>query len=508
MIGQLQDVQEEEEEERENQHNTENQEDEYEHNEEENGEGNEEEQHEQHEEHEHHEQESFKRHSELVGSERESVEHYKTSEQNEYEEHEREEGEEEEEIHEHRERYEEGEEAEPSSSSKRENRPSELQIQPGSAERAANLLGSSNSPTRTGPFYPKYITKREKMEALMRNPMFVQTHKELSSPVSEKRAIEYKTQRQSHRKVKTEVDPFTIEPAANIPEERGIRVTDEQPFVEDFDMDMPRKLKVSMQQSMHTTYGGHADIDEVDYPEAWTRKSKSRMESPSKVSTKKGFPLESIIDEKSFIKKNIDNYQPFEPEDPNVFAKNAFADVFVKKGGESDAVLDRLKSRYEAAYRDNFLIDRAETRYIEATKQKRVNLPETEFLSEEKFGESKLLQTLKSPVNAKVLKKLDNEIASQSFQDYKAANTPKKYSPSRNDRGREEDDYVRSSRARSRGKSMEKEKKNIPLFDQFEREIFEIASSNTRSFNNLGSREGATASQKSVFIHKSKPKYQ
>ena len=360
-------------------------------------------------------------------------------------------------------------------------------LQARSAEKREEQNVITTSPPPKAHFYPKYVTKREKMEMLMKNPAFVQTNQEINSPISEKKMEEFQFNRN-----KAAAMNFTFEPRSNIPEERGFKVTDEQPFIEDFDLeDAPRKLKVAMEAP---------DIDEVSYPEPWY--GKSRIEEPKT----RGFPLENLHDEKSFIKKNIDNYQTFEPEEPNFFARNVFSELPVKEGYEKDIILERLKQRYESAYRDNFLIDRAEMKHIENTKSRPVNLPEVPFLSEEQLLESKLLATLKSPVNVNDLKRLENPIASESFEEFKALRSANHHSsPTR------QTETYKLSRNRSSGKSSP-EKKKAPIFDQFEREIYEVTSAKLNSpykGMNLGNSEALSASTyKSVFLQKSKSKYQ
>ena len=361
-------------------------------------------------------------------------------------------------------------------------------VQARSTEKRDDQNIISTSPPPKAHFYPKYVTKREKMEMLMKNPAFVQTNQEINSPISEKKMEEFQFNRN-----KTAAMNFTLEPRSNIPEERGFKVTDEQPFIEDFDLeDAPRKLKVAMEAP---------DIDEVSYPEAWY--GKRRTEEPK--SKTRGFPLENLHDEKSFIKKNIDNYQTFEPEEPNFFARNVFSELPVKEGYEKDIILERLKQRYESAYRDNFLIDRAEMKQIENTKSRPVNLPEVPFLSEEQLLENRLLATLKSPVTVNNLKNLENPIDSESFEEFKALRSANHRSPTR------QTETYKLSRNRSSGKDSP-EKKKAPIFDQFEREIYELTSAKLNSpykGMNLGNSEALSASTyKSVFLQKSKSKYQ
>jgi len=316
-------------------------------------------------------------------------------------------------------------------------------------------------------FYPRYINKREKMEMLIKNPIYVHTQAEVTSPISEKKIQEY----QFNKKIQDA--NFTLEPTSNIPEERGMKVTEEQPFIEDFDSeDVPRKLKVSMASVA-------PDIDEAGYPEPWYNKTKSdgnKTGTMNRSNISKNYPLENLYDEKSFIKKNIDNYQTFEQEDANFFAQNVFSDLNVKQGYENDVILERLKQRYEAAYRENFLLDRAEMRHMEKTKRRPVNLPDTEFLSDEQIKASKLLSTLKSPENANDLRQLDEQALSESFQEFKALNSGRKIPQSAKIEYME---AYRSSKGKSRGTSPEK--KYIPIFELFEREIFELASSEVRN---------------------------
>ncbi len=370
-----------------------------------------------------------------------------------------------------------------------------------SIERITYVNQSSLSPQRGGYFYPRYINKREKMEMLMKNPAFVQVNKEIASPIAERSVKEYR----SNRSVQD--SNFRLEPQSNIPEERGFKDAGEQPFIEEYDLDMPRKLKVSMTTAIAP------DIDEASYPEPWY--NKSRFEE-SKIATNrsgmnksgltKGYPLESVFDEKSFIKKNLDNYQNFEPEDANYFAKDVFADLKVSPGFENDVILERLKQRYEAVYRDNFLLDRTEMKLTERNKRKPVHLPDNPFLSEEHIKESKLLATLKSPEAANDLRQLEEPSPlSESFQEYKLLNSPKKYSVSPNKRERE---YIIDENKQKRGKSRSPEKRSLPIYEQFERELAEFASADSRSvyqgINSANKEISSASTHKSFYLNRPK----
>ena len=333
--------------------------------------------------------------------------------------------------------------------------------------RNSHLQGSGSPPRQKGHFYPRYINKREKMQMLMRNPAFVKINQEVSSPVAERKVEIFSM----NHKIQ---DPnFMMEPSPSLPEEKGIKINAETPFIEDFEADnVPRRLKVSMQNQGQSSMT--PDIDDSSYPEAWKSKSRlSRASRPDDSHVTKGYPLENTFDEKSFIKKNIDNYQAFEPEEPNFFARDVFAELGVKPGYENDVVLERLKHRYEAAYRDNFLLDKGEMRQNERNKGRSINLPETGFLSEEHFKDKKLLGSLKSPNNANNLGSLDEEFGSESFREYKILNSPGGvYAQLRKG---DNVGYSKPNIIPHRGRGSSSERPHIPLFEQFEQEIYEIA---------------------------------
>ena len=355
------------------------------------------------------------------------------------------------------------------------------------SEQGVFQTNSPQSPQRQMYFYPKYVTKREKMERLMKSPGQFDAHGELNSPGSEKKIEEFKFRPKNAQGSPSRDKNFQ---QSGLPEERGTKITQEQHFVEDLDQeDLPRKLKVSMA----------AHVDDIAHPEGWFGKSKVEMNRPTYQ------PLENIYDEKSFIKKNIDNYQSYEPEEAKYFAKNVFEDLNVKEGHEKDVILERLKQRYENAYRENFMIDRNQTRQIEKSKSRNVNLPDVPFLSEEQLKENKLLATLKSASNANVLRNLDKSLSSESFNEFKNVESYNTYTLARGE-GQEQ---AKRSRIRFKDNSAYMEKKYIPLFDQFERELFEISSAIPRSPKQgaptFGSRELSSAStHKSMFFQRPK----
>ena len=345
---------------------------------------------------------------------------------------------------------------------------------------------------------------------LMRNPAFVQINQEISSPVAERKV---EIQQMNHRVS----DPnFIIEPTPTLPEEKGIKINNETPFMEDFEPeDAPRRLRVSAQNT--PGIGQSPDINDSNQPDMWSRKSRtskggggmskvldvSRPEDPRPT---KQYPLEHIYDEKSFIKKNIDNYQSFESEEnPNFFARDVFEELGVKPGYENDVVIERLKQRYEAAYRENFLLDKGDLRQAERNRGRNVNMPNNEFLSEEQFREQRLLGTLKSPNNANNLGSLDEEFGSESFREYKRMNSPGGvYAALRNG---EDVGYLKPSVAADRrARRNAAERPHIPLFDIFEQEIYEIAATAKERLSAIGAGTelGSAISNKSLFAQKNR----
>lgn len=355
------------------------------------------------------------------------------------------------------------------------------------SEQVAFQTTSPQSPTRPNYFYPKYITKREKMERLMKSPGHIDLQGGVNSPGSEKKVEEYRFQQRNN--IAGGAFERTFERSAGLPEEKNTRITEEPRFVEDLEQeDRPRRLKVSM---------AAPDADEISHPQQWFGKSKVEKNRNTYQ------PLENIHDEKSYIKKNIDNYQPFEPEEAKFFARNVFEDMDVKEGHEKDVILERLKQRYENAYRENFLIDRSDTRQLENAKSRLVNMPDVSFLSAEQMKENRLLGTLKSAYNANALKSLDKSLGSDSFNEFKNLEAYGAYS-----KAEQAQAQARKSRIRYnfREGSDYVEKKHIPLFDQFEREIFEVSSSlprNAQQAPAFGSKELSSAStHKTMFFQR------
>ena len=345
-----------------------------------------------------------------------------------------------------------------------------------------SYLQASGSPSRPKqPFYPKYINKREKMQMLMRNPAFVDINQEVSSPIAERKIEILQINNKSQ-------DPnFIIEPSPNLPEEKGVKVNSETPFIEDYEEESPRKLGVSAQKSA-ASRGPYAE--NTSYPDTWQKKSKtlragSKPEDANSTANK-GYPLEYLHDEKSFIKKNIDNYQTLEHDEPNYFVKDVFAELGVKPGYENDVVMERLKQRYESAYRENFLIDKGQLRQNERNRGRSTNL----------------LGSFKGS-NANNLSMLDEEFGSESFREYKRMHSPGGvYAALRTG---ENVGYVKPTIPTRRTRRTS-ERPHIPLFELFEQEIPEIAAT---AKERLSTVEGtfdlaSVLSNKSLFAQKQK----
>jgi hypothetical protein len=239
----------------------------------------------------------------------------------------------------------------------------------------------------------------------------------------------------------------------------------------------------------------HNTSDSRDYPAAY----EERSPPPAR-----WYGKEAKAMRKEEIKKNMGNYQAYQPEHPHVFSQNIFNDLEgVGSDKKSNELLHNLKDRYERIYRENYLLDRQENkRYKSIEASKSIKSPKAEqttlpFVSQESVRDSQLIQSLISP-----LKSVEKSYETEEYNQFKSVELHSNRVALKAFTSSDDINYAtqqQQTQEKPRKSANLKDKFIHPIFENFEKEAYiESLAPENRSGEDQPSENNKSVSQHSA----------
>ena len=168
------------------------------------------------------------------------------------------------------------------------------------------------------------------------------------------------------------------------------------------------------------------------------------------------------------IKRNLDNYGPYNPEDPFVFSRQVFDEFRDKEVPEDADVLNRLQTRYEKIYRENYVPNRGDVSRVQGQtkRSKSKSKAAVPYINEDNLRDSQLISSLISPIKKEeMIPDPTNNIEFREFKSSEFLGSGRKLEMADTEEGKKQLTPKKSP------KKPAQEKVIHPMFKEFEKEL-------------------------------------